>query len=409
MQPSRQRRVHQVGIGPGIIAGASDNDPTTVASLSVIGASTGYGLAWLFVPLIPMLIVVQTISAAVGAVSKRGLEDCIRARYGRGWATSAMIAVLAVNVLTLAADLEGGGAALGLLTSTSYEWWIVPLAAGIGFLLVRGKMRGIERVLRYVPLIFLAYIGAAILAHPRWADVWRATFVPHFEFNAAYVEGALALLGTTLTSYCYVWETIEISHDRPPLRRLPLVQTDAALGMIVTGVVGWFIVICTGATLGVAHQPVATAEDAARALAPIAGHYASTIFALGLLASALLALPVLAGTSAYMAAELYGWRESLDASFRRAPRFYAALLLSLGTALAICFLRVPPIKLLFLSSLLGGIATPLTLILMILIARDRSVMGRHRIGPVLWLGGWATAAIVIVATLACFVQTLSGS
>ncbi|HEV2460780.1 MAG TPA: divalent metal cation transporter [Ktedonobacterales bacterium] len=174
-----------------------------------------------------------------------------------------------------------------------------------------------KNVLQYVLLIFLAYIVTAFLARPNWGDVLAHTLIPHLSFTPAYVAGALALIGTTLTSYAYVWETIEEGAEHPPLRRLGLVQVDAGLGMVIAGVIFWFIVIGTGATLGVHHKTVQTAQDAASALTPLAGHFASIIFGVGLLASAILALPVLAGTSAYVMAEAFGWRRSLDARFHR--------------------------------------------------------------------------------------------
>jgi Mn2+/Fe2+ NRAMP family transporter len=395
-------------LGPGIISGASDNDPSTVATLAVIGASTVYGLAWLVVLVIPMLAVVQAIAARVGAVSKKGLEDCIAGFYGRAWALLVLIAVLAVNVLTLAADLAGGSAALHLLFHVDYRWFVVPFAVAVGALLVFGRYEQTSRWLRLIPLIFLAYIAAAFFAHPDWGAVVRASIVPHLEFSQAYVSGAIALLGTTLTSYAYVWETVEVARERPPLRRLGLVQAEAVLGTVVAGITFWFIVVATGATLGAHHHEVQTAEDAAAALAPIAGPYASILFAVGLLGSALLAVPVIAGTSAYVVAETFGWRRSLDASFARAPRFYAALLISLVAGAALALVGIAPIALLFTSSIAGGIATPLTLVFLMLLAARRDVMRRHLVGPWLRLAGWVVTAVVTASAVAYLVQVALG-
>src|SRR5919199_2798939 len=255
-------------LGPGLIAGASDNDPTTVASLAVIGSTTAYGLAWLVVLVIPMLVVVQVVSASVGVVARAGLEDVIRVRYGRLWGLVALFLVLAVNLITLAADLEGGSAALSLLTGRPYQWFMLPFALAVAALLVWGSYRALERGLRYVLLVFLGYIVTAFLAHPNWSRVLQDTLVPHVSFSRAYVAGALALLGTTLTSYAYVWETIAEAQEQPSLRRLGLVQVDAGLGMAMAGVIFWFILIGTGATLGVHHKQGETAQDAAAPRAP---------------------------------------------------------------------------------------------------------------------------------------------
>jgi Mn2+/Fe2+ NRAMP family transporter len=399
----------QQSFGAGIVAGASDNDPTTVATLAVIGSTTTYELGWLTLLVIPMLMVIQAIAAQVGTVTKKGLEDCVRSAYGRFWAFAALAALLVVNVLTLAADLEGGSAAVEMLTGIAYRWWVAPLGVLTIAVLVFGNYRTIERVLRYLALLFLTYVGAAFLARPDWGAVLHGSFVPHFDLKPATVAGALALLGTTLTAYAYVWETIELSEEKPRLRQLGLVQVDAALGIVVAGLTFWFILIATGATLGVHHTTVETAQQAAQALAPIAGKYASLVFAVGLLGSALVAIPVIAGTSAYVAAEMFGWRRSLDASFDRARAFYLTLGGCVVAAVLIGVAGVAPIKLLFMSGIAGGIATPLTMALMLLVARNHRIMHQARIAPWLAASGWCVTLLVGLATVVYLVQTLRGS
>ncbi len=395
-------------LGPGLIAGASDNDPTTVATLSVVGATTGFGLLWLVVLLIPMLVVVQIASAQVGAVARKGLEDAVATRFGRVWGWVAMLAVIAVTLVTLAADLEGGGAALGLLTGLPYQWFLAPCALAAGALLVWGSYAAVQRILRYVVLVFLAYVVAAMLAKPDWGEVLRATLIPHLELSHDYIAGALALLGTTLTSYAYVWESIETASERPPLQHLGLVKTEAGLGMVAAGIIFWFILLCTGATLGEQHSQVQTAQDAAAALAPVAGQYAAALFGVGLLASAALAVPVLAGTGAYVVAELFNWRADLDASFQHAPRFYGVLLACLVVALALAYLGISPIQLLFVSSIAGGLATPLTLGMLLLVGRDRGLMGERQIGMRLCIAGWLVFAAVTAAGVAFLAQSVLG-
>lgn len=407
---SPQRKTNPAqSFGAGIVAGASDNDPTTVATLAVIGSTTTYELGWLTLLVIPMLAVIQAIAAQIGAVAKKGLEDCVRTAYGRAWALAALGALLLVNILTLAADLEGGGAALQLLTPVGYRFWVLPLGIATVAVLVFGRYRTIERVLRYLALLFLTYVGAAFLAHPDWGAVLRGSFIPHFDLRPQTVSGALALLGTTLTAYAYVWETIELSEEKPALRRLGLVQVDAVLGIVVAGLTFWFILIATGATLGVHHKTVQTAEQAAQALAPVAGKYAQLVFAIGLLGSALVAIPVIAGTCAYVAAEMFGWRHSLDASFDHARRFYFTLGGCVLAAALIGMAGVPPIKLLFLSGIAGGIATPLTMALMLLVGRNRRIMHDARIPAWLAACGWAVTALVAGATALYLYQTLTGA
>jgi Mn2+/Fe2+ NRAMP family transporter len=394
--------------GAGIVAGASDNDPTTVATLAVIGSTTVYELGWLTLLVIPMLVIIQAIAAQVGAVSKKGLEDCVRSVYGRPLAFATLGALLIVNILTLAADLEGGGAALQLLSGADYRFWLLPLGALTVGMLILGNYRTIERVLRYIALLFLTYVGAAFLAHPDWHAVLRGSLVPTFDLRPATVSGALALLGTTLTAYAYVWETIELAEEKPRLRRLGLVHVDAALGIVVAGLTFWFILIATGATLGVHHKTVETAQQAAEALAPIAGRYASLVFGIGLLGSALIAMPVIGGTCAYVAAEMFGWRHSLDAEFDRARPFYLTLAGCMALSVAIAFAGVRPITLLYYSGIAGGIATPFTMTLMLLVGRHRTVMHRYPISQWLAAAGWCVTAIVAAATVIYLYQTLTG-
>ena len=405
----RRRRVLKATrfFGAGLVSGAADNDPTTVATLAVIGSTTVYALSWLVVAVIPMLVVIQTVAANLGVITREGLEDSVRERYGPGLAIVVLVSVLIVNLITLAADLEGGSAALELLTGIDYRWWIVPFAALVLGLLIVGSYKWIERFLRYAALLFVTYVAAAFAAHPDWHAVLQATLVPHFDFRPAMVTGAIALLGTTLTAYAYVWETIELAEERPPRRGLALVELDAAVGIFATGIVFWFILIATAATLGVHHKPVETAQEAAQALAPLAGRYASILFGVGLLGSAIVAIPVLAGTCAYLVAEMFGWRRSLTDKFANARPFYTTLIVSVVLGVAISYAGVSPIGLLFFASIVGGIATPVTLAIMMLLARDRRVMHDHPIPVWLSVAGWIVTLVVTACSAIYLVQTFT--
>lgn len=393
-------------LAPGIISGASDNDPTTVATLAVIGSTVGYALGWLVLLVIPMLATVQALSGRIGAVCGQGLETIVKEKFGRRIALIVLISVFVVDQLTLAADIEGGGAALQLLSGWDYRWFLVPLALLAAALLTFANYRDVQRFLIYIPLVFLAYVAATFLGHPNWHDVLYNTFVPHIKFTNDYTSGAIALLGTTLTAYAYVWETIEMSEERPKLVQLGLVQADAALGTVIAGLVFWFIVIATGATLGMHHHQVQTAQDAANALEPLAGRWASLVFGIGLLSSSLIALPVLAGTSAYVAAEMFDRRKGIDAKFQQAPFFYGVVVVTLAIGVIISFLGVQPIQLLFVASIAGGLATPITLFFMLLAAGSTQLMGAFR--PPLWLrlAGWIVFFIVSASVIIYLRQVL---
>jgi Mn2+/Fe2+ NRAMP family transporter len=402
----RERRQWWRQIGPGIVSGASDNDPTTVATLAVIGSTTVYLLGWLVLLVIPMLAVVQALSGRIGTVCGEGLETIAKNRYGRKAALVILVAVFVVNQITLAADLEGGGAALQLLAGIDYHWFIPPLAISAGVMLLLANFSTIQNLLKYLPLVFLGYAAAMVLARPNWEAVIMGTFVPHLRFDKTFTASALALLGTTLTAYAYVWETIEVSEERPRLRQIGLVQAEAGLGAVIAGLSFWCIVIATGATLGVQHHEVQTLDEASQALAPIAGRNASILFGIGLLGSALIAIPVLAGTSAYVVAEMFGWSKGVDAKFQQARRFYVVVLATLAIGTGIAFMGVPPVKLLFAGSIAGGLATPVTLLFLLLAANDDTLMGAFR--PPRWLqfAGWFTFGIISASALLYLYQQI---
>jgi Mn2+/Fe2+ NRAMP family transporter len=381
-------------LGPGMISGASDNDPTTVATVSVIGSTTLYRLSWLLIVLYPMLTAIQIISARIGTVTKRGLQRDVAKQYGRRWGFVLLVSVLAVNLLTIAADLGGGAAALGLIFHVDYRWFIIPFALAVLLMLVFGSYAAVQRVLKWVLLVFVGYVFTAFAAHPNWGAVLHDTVLPRISFDSTYVQGALALLGTTLTGYVYVWETIEESEEQPPISELGLAQADAGIGMLLAVAVFWFILIGTGATLGVHHKTVQTAQDAAQALVPVAGPIAGYLFAAGLLASAILAVPVLAATSAYVIGQEFGFRSSLSGNPWRARRFYIALAGSLVVGVMICFVGISPIQLLFVSSIVGGLGTPISMVFLLLIGQNRELMGEQIIGKVLRFAGWGTVLVV---------------
>jgi Mn2+/Fe2+ NRAMP family transporter len=390
----------------GIVSGASANDPTTVASLAVIGSTTGYGLAWLVLLAIPMLAVVQLISAHVGGIRHLGFAKLIRLRFGLRWTLLACAAVVIVNVVTLAADLEGGAAAISLMSDIDYRWVLLPLAAVATYLLISRRWILIERWLQFMPLLFLAYIGSALLARPDWHDVLRHTFLPSFGTSRAYVEGAIALLGTTLTGYVYIWHIHAVAESRPERSRITVVRAVSTIGIVASGVVFWFIVIGTGATLGADHISVATAADAARALTPLAGPWSSALFGVALLGSALASIPIIAATTAHVAADTFGKPGSLNESLRSAPWLYGALTATMLVSTLVAYCGIPPIRLLFFASIAGGIATPVTLVFLVMLASDRGMMDGCAIDRKVACAGWCVIAVLVLAVLAYVLDVL---
>jgi Mn2+/Fe2+ NRAMP family transporter len=389
----RSRRFLGV-FGPGFVAGASNNDPTTVAALAVVGATTGYDLAWIVVLIVPMLAIVQVIAASVGSVTGSGLQSALRRRYGPAATLPSLCAVAAVSVLTLAADIEAGAEALHLITGAARAAFILPFGLLAGLLLFTSRFARIERMLAFATLGFATYAVSAVMAHPDWGSLAHALFAPRLPFDAVHISGAIALLGTTLTSYVYYWESIEVSRSGTVPSGVCVARRDAVTGLAFSGLSFFFILLGTAATLGVNHHSLVTAADAALALEPLAGKDAKLVFACGLFASAAIAVPVIAATIGFVTGETFGMKADLDANPADARGFYATLAASLAIGAALAWPNRPPIALLFAASIVGGLATPLTLALLVAVARDRSIMGEQRIGVPLAAAGVAVTAAV---------------
>lgn len=382
----------------GLVSAAADNDPTTVATIAIAGATLTYGLEWLLVLVIPMFAVVQAIGTQVAAVAHDGLQGAVRKRYGVAIAWISLLCISAVNVVTYAADLGAGAAAIGLIVPVKAVWWLLPISIAIGLLLAFGTVEKIRTVLTLLPLAFLAYVAAAFLSHPNWHDV-ALGFVPHVPRSKDEITIGIALLGTTLTVYSYYWQTIEVASDAPPKRAILPVQLAALPGTLVTGAVLWFILIGTGATLGVHHHQVKTAQDAAQALAPVAGKWASIVFGLGLLGSALLALPVIAAGMGYAVVSTLQWGGSIDKKPREARRYYGVIFAGIGLGTAVAFLPIQPMALLFVASIAAGFATPITLGMLVALGRDPKLMKDKPISlPLAW-AGWTVTGIVVIAAI----------
>jgi Mn2+/Fe2+ NRAMP family transporter len=393
-------------VGPGVVSGAADTDPTTVATLVVVGATTVYGLAWLTLLLLPVLCVVQTLATRVGVLSGRDLQKAVIDGYGRRWAVVLLVSVVAVNVVTVAADLKAGAAALGLLTGLPWNWFVAPLAAALLGLLFIGGYDEVERVLKYVLLCLLAYTAAAVLAHPDWGAVARGSFIPTLRLEPDYVAGALALTGTTLTTYMYVWQTVQQAEERPQPARLPLREFDAWAGSALAVVVFWSILAASGATLGVHHLRVDTAEQAAEALRPVAGPLAGVLFAIGLLASAIIALPVIIASTGYAIGSTFNWRRGLSLPPSQAPGFYAVLTAANALGAVLALAGIGAIRLLFTASLVAGVATPVGLAMLLLVAGNSRLMRNQPAGRPLRTAGWAITVLVAVVSAVYLAQQI---
>ena len=384
-------------IGAEVLTAASDNDPTNVGTAVLVGAQTGYQLSWVALLVAPLLSVVLVIAAQVGMSARSDLQSLILKHYGARQARLVLVSVVLVNLVTMAADLQAGAARIGMLAGASASWFVLPLGLSLVGLLLIGRYDEIVAVLRYVLIGFLAFGAAAVLAHPQWMHVLRGSLVPTISLQPADLGGALALLGTTLTSYVYVWETISVGVERPPGHgpagsALTQSRIGAVIGSVFTAVILWFMLIASAATLGLHHEAVVSAQAAAGTLRPVATSLATDVFAVGLITSAVVALPVLMATTAYVVGAEFDWRRGLSQRVSKARGFYAVLVLSVALAAAVDLAGVPLLDMLVAASVIGGLGTPVGMVFLLRLARNPEVMGSRVVSAGLAAAGWAVAA-----------------
>ena len=375
-------------LGPGIVTGAADDDPSGIATYSQVGAAQGMALLWMAPLLLPLAVGVQESSARLGLVTGKGLGTLIRQRFPRWVLISAVVLVASANTLNIAADLASMAAALRLLVPIPISVAVVLFAAGMAVTEVLVPYHRYSRVLRWFALSLLAYALVLAVVHVDWAMVAARTFVPRFRINATTMIALTAVAGTTISPYLFFWqasEEVEERNDDPeaPVDRPHIVamRVDVWTGML-SGVAAMFAIMCTAAvTLGAAGPvTIKTAEQAAEALQPLAGTLAKALFAMGIIGLGLLAVPVLAASTAYAVSEALSWNEGLGRRMREAPGFYGVIVGSMALGLALVGLGVNPIRALYFAAVFNGVTAPPLTLLIILLARSPSVMGEFRSG-----------------------------
>jgi NRAMP (natural resistance-associated macrophage protein)-like metal ion transporter len=391
-------------IGPGVISGGADNDPAGIATYSVIGATAGFTQNWLLFLSTPMLIVVQQMSAKVAIVTKADLATVLRTTFGARVATPAVLLMVVANVITMGADLLAMAAAVELLTGVKFIYWIVPLVAVMAGITIFLDYRLVSKYLLWLVAFLGAYVVAAVLARPDWGDVVRNTVVPHITLSPNYMLAAVAMLGTTITPYLFFWQTSGEVEEKRGVQRLSRSNLDIAIGMVWSNLTALFIIVATGAVLYSHHAEIKTASDAARALEPFAGHYATVLFAVGIIGAGLLAIPVLAASAAFGVAGLAGWRRGLGRQPRNAPEFYIVVGVAFLVAMELAISAIDPIKALFYSQVLDGLIAPVLIVLMLLVTSSRKLMGDFANGILTKVFGWAAVAVMVLADLAMVYQ-----
>jgi NRAMP (natural resistance-associated macrophage protein)-like metal ion transporter len=386
-------------IGPGMIAANAGNDAGGIATFSATGATYGYRLLWTFIPITISLALIQEMCARMGAVTGKGLADLIREQFGVRWTMLVMLALLVANAGVTVSEFVGIAAASELFGVPKYL--TVPLAGLlIWWLVVRGSYRRVERVFLVMSLVFLGYIVAAFLARPAWGEVARALVRPTFSLDAHYLFLVMALIGTTISPYMQVFVQSSVVEKGVTEEDYALTRVDVWAGTLFANLIAFFIIVSTAATLH-AHGfqgDLESAADAARALAPLAGHYAELLFATGLFGASMLAAGVLPLATAYSISEALGFEKGVSRSFREAPIFLGifTFLIAVGALVALVP-GLPLIRVLVVTQFINALLLPVLLVAITRLASDRKLMGVHANGRFYNLVAWLT--VLVISTL----------
>lgn len=399
--------------GPGIISGAANDDPSCIVTYSIAGAAFGYLTLWTSLFTLPLLAAIQLMCSRLGLVTKRGLARDVRTHYPKWILFSMCTLLLIANTVTIGADLGGMAEVTQMISGiSSYIWTAVYVTLIVGLLLYF-PYRVLERVFKWLCFVLFVYLVSGLLAKPDWRSVLVHTFIPSFQWSGQYLSILVAIVGATMSPYFLFWQVsqeVEAEYcrrkrfvnvsDPPSEQRLDLTKADVFTGSFISKLITYFITLTTAATL-FAHgkTQIGTARDAAAALSPIAGAAATWLFAAGVIGTGLLAIPTLAGSSAYAVSETFRWRASLEAKVSIAPKFYRVLVISALLGVGLIYAGLHPIQMLFWASVFNGLLAPPSIALVILLTRNAKVMGENVNTPWMNWCGWLAVALTSVAAI----------
>jgi len=405
-------------LGPGLITGAADDDPSGIATYSQAGAAFGYSLLWTALVSLPVMSAIQLMCARIGIVARSGLAAVLREHYPRWMLWLACGLLIVGNTINIAADLAGMAAGAGLLTGIPSIWFVPAFTVLILALLVFASYENMTRVLKWLTLALFSYVFAAMLSGADWAGVLLGTFWPHVSLSGDYLLTFVAIMGTTISPYLFFWQAaLNAEQDALIMRRivgrprravqreLRAAARDVNAGMLFSNLIMYCIILTAGATLhraGVFN--VQTAEEAARALRPVAGNAAALLFTLGLVGTGMLGVPVLAGSAAYAVAEAAAWRAGMYEKVHKARQFYSVIAVAMIVGMLLNFAHVNAIKLLIGSAVINGLLAPPLIAIVLVVCNNEQVMGTHRNKRTLNILGIAGLALMTLAAVALVVS-----
>lgn len=404
-------------LGPGLITGAADDDPSGIATYSQAGAQFGFNMLWTVLFTYPLMVGIQVVSARIGRVSGHGLATNIRQHYP-AWLLYGVVSLLLIaNTINIAADVSAMGEALKLIIGGSAHLYTVAFGLVSLLLQVLIRYRRYVRFLKWLTLALLAYVATAFVVHIPWSQVLVSALVPQISWKPEYITTVVAVFGTTISPYLFFWQASQEVEDQladpraQPLIKAPQqaranlrrIKIDTYIGMGFSNLVAFFIILTTAVTLNLhGITDIQTSAQAAAALRPIAGEFAFMLFSAGIIGTGLLAIPVLAGSSAYAMAGTFKWKNSLERRPTRAKQFYAIIAISTLIGIALDFTSIDPIKALYWSAVINGVISVPIMSVMMLMAVRPEIMGQFVISPRLKILGWAATLVMATAVCAMF-------
>jgi NRAMP (natural resistance-associated macrophage protein)-like metal ion transporter len=411
-------------LGPGLITGAADDDPSGIATYSQVGAQFGTGMLWTMLFSFPLMVAMQEICGRLGRITGAGIAANLRKHYPKPILYVVMLVLCVANVFNLGADIAAMGAAAQLLLGGNLNVYAVVFGLISLSFQVFIPYRRYVRYLKWLTIVLFAYVATAFVVQVAWIKALRATVIPTVSWNADYWMALVAVLGTTISPYLFFWqaseeaEEVKVTSGEAALKRKPSqaleqfrrIALDTRIGMALSNLIAFFIILTASATIYVSGsaRKIQTAADAAKALQPLAGKLAFLLFAIGIIGTGLLAIPVLAGSAGYAVAESFGWPASLEKKAVQAPRFYLVIAAATIIGLGLNFAGLNPIRALYWAAILNGIvATPL-MVMMMVMSSSKTVVGSFALPTYLRIVGWTATAVMFVASAGFLIMSLLG-
>jgi len=409
-------------VGPGFITGAADDDPSGIATYSQTGAMFGYNQLWTPLFSLPFMIVVQEMCGRIGMVTGKGLAGVIRKHYSKKILAFAVLLLLVANTINIGANLGAMAAALQLVIPLPFSVLLISVTTLTLFLEIFVSYKTYTKYLKYLALSLLSYFVVAIVVKQDWLEIARSVVMPEFSFTRNYLINIVAILGTTISPYLFFWQASQeveeavankkiramgLGVPKITIRDIRRLRADTTFGMIFSNLIMFFIIVTTASTLhrnGITF--IATAPEAAEALRPLAGDFSFLLFALGIVGTGFLAVPVLAGSASYALSEAFGWKEGLYRKFTQAQGFYGVIILATLVGLLVNYTPVSPFQLLYYTAILNGFCAPPLLVLIMLISNNTKILGKHTNGMLSNVLGWGITGLIFLCTFGLVVSFL---